>query len=220
MRRLPLRSPVGAARSRRLASRALVAGTVLAAAGAASAGLDWVDVIDGSSHNVLVYYGGAASVLTGGQSLEAYQDNFDYRVPEDTAVSAWIGAHGLDGSSAVVWSADAWLYDDNQLQLVLPTPPIYNDESLLGNHGPVARRGRRVGSGGGDHRGLVQEVVPRDQRGAGRRLPGGRPIWHRDRLGAGRDGRRRDGIARRLTPGGEGTKLSEAGGAALPTGSL
>lgn len=137
---LPLRSPVGAARSRRLASRALVAGALLAAAGAASAGMDWVDIINGNPHNVLVYYGGAASVLTGGQSLEAYQDQFDYRVPEDTAVSTWISAHGLDGSSAVVWSADAWLYDENQLQLVLPTPPIYNDESLLGNHGPVARR--------------------------------------------------------------------------------
>ena len=55
-------------------------------------------------------------------------------------MSAWISAHGLDGSSAVVWSADSWLYDDNQLQLILPTPPIYNDEALLGNYGPVARR--------------------------------------------------------------------------------
>ena len=137
---LPLRSPVGAPLVRRLAGGALVVGTLLAAAGASSAGMDWVDIIDGNPHNVLVYYAGAASVLTRGQSLEAYQDQFDYRVPEDSAVSAWMSAHGLDGSSAVVWSADAWLYDDNQLQLILPTPPIYNDEALLGNHGPVARR--------------------------------------------------------------------------------
>ena len=79
-------------------------------------------------------------MLTGARSLEAYQDQFDYRFPEDAAVSAWLTAHGLDGSSAVVWSDDAWLYDDNQLQLMLPTPPIYNDEALLGNYGPVARR--------------------------------------------------------------------------------
>ena len=56
-------------------------------------------------------------------------------------MSAWISAHGLDGNSAVVWSAELLgLYDDNQLQLILPTPPIYNDEALLGNYGPVARR--------------------------------------------------------------------------------
>ena len=137
---LPLRSPVGAARLRRLAGAGLVAATLLAAAGASGAGLDWVDIIDGSSHNLLYYYGGAASLLTGARSLEAYQDQFDYRFPEDAAVSAWLTAHGLDGSSAVVWSDDAWLYDDNQLQLMLPTPPIYNDEALLGNYGPVARR--------------------------------------------------------------------------------
>jgi len=137
---LPLRSPMGAALPRRLAGGALVVGTLLAAAGASSAGMDWVNVLNENTHNVFFYYGGAASVLTRGQSLEAYQDQFDYRVPEDSAVSAWISAHGLDGSSAVVWSADSWLYDDNQLQLILPTPPIYNDEALLGNYGPVARR--------------------------------------------------------------------------------
>ncbi len=137
---LPLRSPAGATLSRRLAGGALVVGTLLAAAGASSAGMDWVNILGENTHNVLFYYGGAASVLTRGQSLVAYQDQFDYRVPEDSAVSAWISAHGLDGSSAVVWSADAWLYDDNQLQLILPTPPIYNDEALLGNDGPVAHR--------------------------------------------------------------------------------
>ncbi len=137
---LPLRSPEGATLARRLAGGALVVGTLVAAAGASSAGMDWVDIIDGNPHNVFVYYGGAASVLTRGQSLDAYQDQFDYRVPEDSAVSAWISAHGLDGSSAVVWSADAWLYDDNQLQLILPTPPIYNDEALFGNYGPLGHK--------------------------------------------------------------------------------
>jgi hypothetical protein len=137
---LPLRSPVGAALSRRLAGAGLVAATLLAVVGAASAGLDWVDILDGSSHNVLYYYGEAISTLTRGQSLTAYQDQFDYRVPEDSAVAVWIRARGLDGSTAVVWSADAWLYDLSDLRLILPTPPIYNDEALLGNGGPVARK--------------------------------------------------------------------------------
>ena len=137
---LPLRSPVGAALSRQLAGAGLVAATLLAAVGAASAGLDWVDILDGSSHTVLYYYGGAISTLTRGQSLTAYQDQFDYRVSEDSAVAVWIKAHGLDGRSAVVWSADAWLYDLNNLQLLLPTPPIYNDEALLGNGGPLAQK--------------------------------------------------------------------------------
>jgi hypothetical protein len=52
----------------------------------------------------------------------------------------WISAHGLEGSSAVVWSSEVWLYDLDDLQLVLPTPPIYNDEHLLGYDGPVAQR--------------------------------------------------------------------------------
>ncbi|MGA9112362.1 MAG: hypothetical protein WB802_01000, partial [Candidatus Dormiibacterota bacterium] len=137
---LPLRSPVGAALSRRLAGAGLGAATLLAAVGASSAGLDWVDVLDGSSHNVLDYYDGAISTLTRGQSLTAYQDPFNYVVSEDSAVAVWIKAHGLDGSSAVVWSADAWLYELNELQLLLPTPPIYNDEALLGNDGPVAQK--------------------------------------------------------------------------------
>jgi hypothetical protein len=72
--------------------------------------------------------------------LTVYQDQFDYRVSEDSEVAAWIKAHGLDGSSAVVWSADIWLYDLNDLQLLMPTPPIYNDEPLLGYNGPVAQK--------------------------------------------------------------------------------
>ena len=69
------------------------------------------------------------------RSLRPTRTSSTIASPRTAAVSAWITAHGLDGSSAVVWSADAWLYDDNQLQLMLPTPPIYNDEALLGNTG-------------------------------------------------------------------------------------
>src|ERR1019366_551899 len=127
---LGLRLPAGALRSRRLAGAGLIVATGLALVGAAPTGLDWPPALAVGNHSFAAYYGGAFSTLTRGQSLIAYQDQFDYRVSEDSAVAAWIKAHGLDGSSAVLWSADAWLYDLNDLQLLMPTPPIYNDEHL------------------------------------------------------------------------------------------
>ena len=137
---LGLRLPARAPSSRRLAGAGLIAATVLALVGAAPTGVDWPPALVVGNHSLATYYGGAFSTLTRGQSLIAYQDQFDYRVPEDSAVAAWIKAHGLDGSSAVLWSADAWLYDLNDLQLLMPTPPIYNDEHLLGYQGPVAQK--------------------------------------------------------------------------------
>jgi 4-amino-4-deoxy-L-arabinose transferase-like glycosyltransferase len=137
---LRLRSPAGATLSRRLAGAGLIAATAVTAAAAAVVGMDWPPILAQDGHSLGFYYGGALTTLTRGQSLTAYQVQFDVRVTEDSQVSGWISAHGLDGSSAVVWSSDAWLYDENQLQLLLPTPPIYNDEVLLGFDGPVAQR--------------------------------------------------------------------------------
>ena len=113
--------------------------TGLALVGAAPTGLDWPPAFAVGNHSFATYYFGAISTLTRGQSLTTYQDQFDYRVSEDSEVAAWIRAHGLEGSSAVVWSADVWLYELDDLQQLLPTPPIYNDEHLLGYDGPVAR---------------------------------------------------------------------------------
>jgi 4-amino-4-deoxy-L-arabinose transferase-like glycosyltransferase len=135
-----LRLPAGAPSSRRLADAGLIAAAGLALVGAAPTGLDWSPALAVGNHNLATYYAGAFATLTRGQSLTSYQDQFDYRVSEDRAVAVWVKAHGLDGSSAVVWSADAWLYELNDLQLLLPTPPIYNDEVLLGNDGPVAQK--------------------------------------------------------------------------------
>jgi len=137
---LGLRLPARAPSRRRLASAGLILATGLALVGAAPTGLDWPPILAVNNHSLATYYGGAISTLTRGQSLVAYRDQFDYRVSEDSAVAVWIKAHGMDGSSAVVWSADAWLYELNDLQLLLPTPPIYNDEVLLGNDGPVAQK--------------------------------------------------------------------------------
>lgn len=120
-------------RVQRTAALGLMTATGLAMVGASSAGTDWWPIRAPDDHSMVDYYGGAISAMSRQSSLSAYQDPFDYRVPEDAEVSAWISANGLDGSSAVVWSADAWLYDTNDLQLVLPTPPIYNDNLLLGS---------------------------------------------------------------------------------------
>jgi hypothetical protein len=122
-----------ALRGSRLGAAGLVAATGLALWGASAAGWDWTLMPDGSVHNLADYYGGAYAVLTRTRSLQTWQDTFDYRVPEDRQVGMWISNHGLRGSSAVVWSADAWLYDVDDLELLLPTPPIYNVEVLLGS---------------------------------------------------------------------------------------
>ena len=136
---LGLRLPAGAPSPRRLAGAALMVATGLALVGAAPTGLDWPPAFAVGNHSFATYYFGAISTLTRGQSLTTYQDQFDYRVSEDSEVAAWIRAHGLEGSSAVVWSADVWLYELDDLQQLLPTPPIYNDEHLLGYDGPVAQ---------------------------------------------------------------------------------
>ena len=48
------------------------------------------------------------------------------------AAADWVRSNGLAGHSAVVWSNDAWPYLLSDLPLMLPTPPIYNDMTLLG----------------------------------------------------------------------------------------
>ena len=63
-----------------------------------------------------------------------------HRVAEDSAVATWIRSQGLEGSPAVVCSADAWLYISADLPLLLPTPPIYNGSVLVGGNGALARR--------------------------------------------------------------------------------
>lgn len=118
-------------RSPQIASAGLVAGTALAAWGASAAGVDWWPALGQNVHSVADYYGGAGAIVEGGQALEAWQDMFDARISADRQMGAWIHTHDLDGSSAVVWSADSWLYATNDLQLLLPTPPIYNAEVLL-----------------------------------------------------------------------------------------
>ncbi len=127
----------------RLGAGALVAGVVVAGSIARVAGIDWVpQAASGGTvsepRDLLTYYGGAFQVLTRQRSLADLQDTFDDRVEGDRATAAWIKTHGLSGHTAVAWSSDAWLYVMADLKLGLPTPPIYNDEVLLGSQGQVA----------------------------------------------------------------------------------
>jgi hypothetical protein len=127
-----------------LGGTALVAGVVVAGSIARIAGVDWVPMLSSGSsvtepRDLATYYGGAASVLTRQQSLTAFQDIFDARVAGDRATAAWIQSHGFSGRSAVAWSSDSWLYVMADLPLLLPAPPIYNDEVLFGTQGQVAQ---------------------------------------------------------------------------------
>jgi 4-amino-4-deoxy-L-arabinose transferase-like glycosyltransferase len=117
-----------------------IAGVAIASAMAAVAGLDWLPALTfapGATHSLSQYYGGAVQALLSSSNRTQWDNNFDFRVAGDAAVVSWLDANGLSGSTAVVWSSDAWVYALANLQIVLPTPPIYNDEVLLGFHGPV-----------------------------------------------------------------------------------
>jgi 4-amino-4-deoxy-L-arabinose transferase-like glycosyltransferase len=119
-----------------------VAALVMAAALARVTGLDWVpeaapSPAQNSNRTLTQYYGGAVRSAVQGDDSD-WDDSFDSHVPADAAVASWIATHGYAGASAVVWSSDAWVYSLADLPILMPTPPIYNDEVLLGNNGPVA----------------------------------------------------------------------------------
>jgi 4-amino-4-deoxy-L-arabinose transferase-like glycosyltransferase len=117
------------------------AGLVIAMVMARVAGLDWVPIQPSAtnSHTLSGYYAGAVAAVFDPTWRTTWLDDFDYRVAGDARVAAWITAHGFSGDLAVVWSYDAWVYALANLQVGMPTPPIYNDEVLLGYGGPVER---------------------------------------------------------------------------------
>src|ERR1035441_9096063 len=85
--------------------------------------------------------GSTAAARTWMTSRQAtWQNEFDYRVAEDRAAAEWIEGHGLRSTSAVIWSADVWLYSISDFTVIMPTPPIYNDATLLGSYGAAAQR--------------------------------------------------------------------------------
>ncbi|HWF57414.1 MAG TPA: glycosyltransferase family 39 protein [Candidatus Dormibacteraeota bacterium] len=133
----------------RLGACAVIAGVLGAGSIARVAGVDWVPQwatagTVSEPRDLLTYYGGALQVMTRQRTLADLQDSFDDRVGGDRATAAWIKGHGLSKHTAVAWSSDAWLYVMADLDVALPTPPIYNDEVLLGNQGQVAQAVRDI----------------------------------------------------------------------------
>jgi hypothetical protein len=124
-----------------LAASLLTAGLL-----ARSAGVDWIP--PGASQqsntyrNLSTYYAGAWQAWTGRHSWSEWESEWDLRAPADTAVADWLRQHGFRGARAVVWSSDAWPYLLAELPVLLPTPPIYNNEVLLGSNGEVTNRVR------------------------------------------------------------------------------
>ena len=119
----------------------LVAAVVIAAALARVTGLDWIpqaapSPAQNSSRTLALYYVGAVHSAISGDDND-WDASFDYHVPADAATAGWIQQHGYVGATAVVWSSDAWVYALADLPVLMPTPPIYNDEVLLGNRGEV-----------------------------------------------------------------------------------
>ncbi|HUZ86761.1 MAG TPA: glycosyltransferase family 39 protein [Candidatus Baltobacterales bacterium] len=121
----------------RLGVAAMAAAVLISFGLAQSVGLDWVPP-PSSQSTVVGYYGGFVLAAARIKSMDDWSDSFDARVAPDAAVAAWLDAHGLSGSRAVVWSSDAWLYLLADLDELMPTPPIYNNFVLLGNHGEVS----------------------------------------------------------------------------------
>ena len=125
-----------------------ITGVLIATVMASNAGLDWVSsptpssILNGkainNSRNFGVYYVGAIQAAVGAQTREEWADGFDGRVHGDAAVAQYIHDEGLGNAPTVVWSSDAWVYALAELPNLMPTPPIYNDEVLLGQNGPVA----------------------------------------------------------------------------------
>jgi 4-amino-4-deoxy-L-arabinose transferase-like glycosyltransferase len=128
----------------RLAALPLAAGVLVIGFMARTAGLDWIpDAAPpgmNAYRNLATYYGGSAQVAVQYQSLASWHRSFDWRVDGDAAAAEFLRSHGLAGHPAVVWSNDAWPYLLSDLPLLLPTPPIYNDMTLLGQNGEVSAR--------------------------------------------------------------------------------
>jgi 4-amino-4-deoxy-L-arabinose transferase-like glycosyltransferase len=120
-----------------------LAGVAVAGVMASVAGLDWIPAAStpalNATRTLQHYYGGAITAALHISDKADWDEQFDSRVGADKAVADWLSNKGLRGASAVVWSSDSWLYSLADLPVLMPTPPIYNDEVLLGNNGPVAK---------------------------------------------------------------------------------
>ena len=129
-------------------SAALGVAAVAAGSMAHYAGLDWIPPLSSHGYNgyrtLTTYYVGPIVSFATTHAIRGWQDQFDSRVAGDRDVAAWVRQQHLQGSTAVVWSSDAWLYATAHLRQVMPTAPIYNDFVLLGQDGQVGARVRSL----------------------------------------------------------------------------
>ena len=136
------------ARAAQLSAGAMAAALLIAGVMARSAGVDWIPPLSGHGYNgfrtLTTYYADPVPFLVQTGSLDGWQNKFDGRVSGDRDVAAWVKRDGLAGSTAVIWSGDAWLYSTAGLEQVMPTAPIYNDFVLLGSDGQVGGRVRQL----------------------------------------------------------------------------
>ena len=78
------------------------------------------------------YYPAFVGRLTGEVSRPTYVSVYDQRALAEYDAVAWLRQNHLTGSTAVVWSPDAWAYLLGRLKPILPEPTIYMNSPLLG----------------------------------------------------------------------------------------
>jgi hypothetical protein len=88
------------------------------------------------------YYPAFVGWLTGDVSETSYVMVYDPRALEEHEAVTWIRQNHLAGSTAVIWSPDAWAYLLGRLEPILPEPTIYMNSSLLGTNALLQRISR------------------------------------------------------------------------------
>lgn len=121
--------------------------TALLVASAGVSALIWVVMFAGglpqgdlyTVPRTVLYYPMFLGRVTGRVSEGQYQSFYDLRVPAERAAANWVQENHLQGATAIVWSADAWVYLLAPLTPVLPAPPIYKDFDWLGQQRLIQR---------------------------------------------------------------------------------
>ena len=75
--------------------------------------------------------------LVGAISADQYPDDYSHDALVERLAVAWVRSHGLDGRSALVWSADSWTHLLGDLHPAVPTPAIYMAAYWLGASGLI-----------------------------------------------------------------------------------
>ena len=98
-------------------------------------------VLGVDEHTWLDYHDGSCAAVDPAEGTARVQAIVEDVRPDSILT---FGPDGMTGHSAVVWSNDAWPYLLGDLPLMLPTPPIYNDVTLLGQNGQVSARVKEI----------------------------------------------------------------------------